>query len=119
MSETSAGTPSEPGLSRGLAIEYTAFARSFFQDETAGVLYLMATCYYRTSGFTIFFEEDSGKFKLREKPPTGVFLNLVTYYVAGWPTLGVSAQADTLPTYVTIVDAQGKHLVDVKPWQCS
>src|SRR5262245_53681043 len=119
MPATPTETSPEPRLSRGLAIEYKAFARSFFQDENAGVLYLVATCYYRTSGFTIFFEEDSGKFKLMEKPPTGVFQNLVTYYVASWPTQGVSAQADTLPACVTIVDAQGEHVVEVEPWQCT
>jgi hypothetical protein len=80
------------------------------------VLYLMATCYYQTNGFTIFFEEDGGKFQLRERPPTGVFLNLVTYYVASWPADGVSSQADTVPTHVTIVDAQGEHRVRVRPW---
>ncbi len=116
MSATSTGTPPGSGLSHGLAIEYKAFARSFAQDSAAAVLYLMATCYYPTNGFTIFFEQDSGKFKLMEQPPTGVFLNLVTYYVASWPTNGVSEQADTLPKHVTIVDAQGEHRVHVKPW---
>ena len=111
--------PAAPALSQGLEIEYKAFARSFFQTEKAGVLYLMATCYYKTSGFTIFFEQDasSGKFKLMEQPPTGIFLNLTTYYVANWPPTGVSAETDVLPKQVTIADAYGEHQVRVKPWK--
>lgn len=111
-------TPAAPALSQGLEIEYKALARSFFQTEKAGVLYLIATCYYKTSGFTLFFEQDqaSGKFKLMEQPPTGVFLNLATYYVASWPPTGVSAETDVLPTHVTITDAYGDHRVHVKSW---
>lgn len=103
-----------PRLSHGVEIEYKAFARRFSQGPD-GVLYLLATCYYPTSGFTIFFEEDSGKFQLMEQPPTGVFMNLVTYYAADWPSAGVSEKRE-LPTEVTIVDAQGEHRVHVRPW---
>jgi len=99
MSSTSTGSPSGSGLSHGLAIEYKAFARRFFQDQAAAVPYLMATYYYPTSGFTIFFEEDSGKYKLMEHPPVGVFMNLVTYCAASWPTSGVSDQTGTLATH--------------------
>jgi hypothetical protein len=111
---TAPATLPVPRLSEGLEIEYKAFARSFSQG-TDGVLYLMATCYYPTSGFTIFFQEDSGKFQLMEQPPTGVFMNLVTYYVASWPPTGVSERRE-LPTHITIVDAQGEHRVHVRPW---
>jgi hypothetical protein len=104
-----------PGLSHGLEIEYKAFARSFTQDKKVGTLYLMATCSYVTSGFTIFFEEDSGNFKLMEQPPTGVFLNLVTYYAATWPMKGTPGQRE-ISTHVTITDAYGNHRVHVKPW---
>ena len=116
MSAMSTGTSPQSGLSHGLEIEYKAFTRSFAQDNAAAVLYLMATCYYPTNGFTIFFEEDSGKFNLMEQPPTGVFLNLVTYYVASWPPNGVSEEK-ALPTQVTIVDSHGEHRVHVKPWK--
>jgi hypothetical protein len=102
-------------LSHGLEVEYKAFARSF-SNGTDGVLYLLATCYYPNSGFTIFFQENSGKFQLMEQPPTGVFMNLVTYYVASWPPTGVSYEG-ALPKEVTIVDAQGEHRVDVRPWK--
>jgi hypothetical protein len=117
MSATDPGTSPQSQLSHGLQIEYKAFGRSFSQDNPAAVLYLLATCFYSTTGLTIFFEQDSGQFKLMEQPPTGVFLNLVTYYAASWPTQGVSAESDTLPTHVTIVDAQGEHRVHVRPWQ--
>lgn len=105
-----------PGLSHGLQIEYKAFARSFTKDKKVAVLYLMATCSYATSGFTIFFEEDSGKFKLMEQPPTGVFLNLVTYYAASWPATGTPGEK-AIPAHVTITDAYGDHRVHVKPWE--
>src|SRR5271170_4875956 len=76
-------------------------------------LYLLATCSYVTSGFTIFFEEDSGDFNLMEQPPTGVFMNLVTYYAASWPTSGIPGQRE-MPKHVTITDAYGDHKVHVK-----
>ena len=116
MSATQIETDPSTSLSHGLAIEYRAFARPFSTEGDAAVLYLMATCYYQTNGFTIFFEEDGGKFHLRERPPTGIFLNLATYYVASWPADGVSSQADTVPPHVTIVDAQTEHRVRVRPW---
>src|SRR5260370_5431587 len=84
MPETSTATSPGQELSRGLDIEYKAFARSFQPDGTAAVLYLIATCYYKTSGFTIFIEEDSGQFNLMEQPPTGIFRDIVTYYDASW-----------------------------------
>ncbi len=111
---TAPATLPAPRLSHGLEIEYKAFARPFFEGGD-GVLYLMATCYYPTSGFTIFFEENSGKYQLMEQPPSGVFMNLVTYYVASWPPAGIS-ERNELPTEVTIVDAQGEHRVHVRPW---
>ncbi len=115
MSATPAVAPPAPGLSHGLEIEYKAFARPFLEGTDA-VLYLIATCYYETNGFTIFFEaEDSGKFRPLEQPPTGVFLNLHTYYIASWPTNGVSYE-QPVRTHVTVVDAYGEHRVHVRPW---
>jgi hypothetical protein len=117
MSATPTGplpTPA-PALSHGLQIEYKAFARTFTQDKKVGVLCLMATCSYVTTGFTIFFEEDSGNFKLMEQPPAGIFLNLVTYYSASWPTTGTPGER-ALPAHVSITDAYGEHRVHVKPW---
>jgi len=75
----------------------------------------MATCSYPTTGFTIFFEEDGGKMKLMQLPPTGIFENLVTYYSASWPTKGTPGQSE-IPKHVTITDAYGEHRVHVKPW---
>lgn len=104
-------------LSHGFAIKYRAFARSFSKGDNGAVLFLLASCYYLTSGFKIFFQENGGKYQLMEQAPTGVFLNLVTYYAACWPTEGVSFEADNLPKEVTIVDAQGEHVVDVRRWK--
>jgi hypothetical protein len=118
MSTTSTATSTASGLSHGVEIKYKAFARTFSQDQAAGVLYLMATCFYPTNGFTIFFEAiagEPGKFNLMEQPPSGIFLNLVTYYGAIWRTDGVSG-LQTLPTHVTIADAQGEHRIHVEPW---
>ena len=106
--------PTAKQLSKGLAIEYKAFARSFQSDE-GSVLYLLATCYYMNSGFTIFFEKGAqpNQFNLMETPPTGIHRQIVTYYVASW-TNGVSA-AQT-PTVVSITDSQGSRQVNVQPW---
>ena len=110
-------SPPPPGPSHGVGIEYKAFARSFFQNApTAAALYLVATCSYGSTGYTIFFERDSSKFKLMEQPPTGIVHFTQTFYIASWPTQGVSFESE-LPTHVTIVDAHGEHSVEVKPWQ--
>lgn len=104
-------------LSHGVEIEYKAFARPFFQNAPdAAALYLVATCSYGSTGFTIFFERDSGQFKLMEQPPTGIVNFMQTFYAASWPTQGVSFETE-LPTHVTILDAQGEHRVEVKPWR--
>jgi hypothetical protein len=105
-----------PTLCHGLGIEYKAFVRSFTSDKKVGTLCLMATCSYVTSGFTIYFEEDSGKMKLMEQPPSGVFLNLVTYYSASWPAKGTPGQSK-IPKQVTITDAYGDHKLHVKEWE--
>jgi hypothetical protein len=121
--KTSDPTPAPSGsaptatLSHGADIKYKAFVRSFSKGDSAGVLFLLASCYYATSGFTIFFQENGGKYQLMEQPPTGVFLNLVTYYAACWPAQGVSFEADNLPHQVTIVDAEGEHVVEVHHWR--
>ena len=80
------------------------------------IQYLMASCYYPTSGFTIFFEEDSGNFKLMEQPPTGGFMNLVTYYSASWPTSGTPGER-AMPKHVMITDSYGEHEVHVEKWE--
>jgi hypothetical protein len=113
MSATSESTSPLSTLSEGLEIEYKAFAR-FVQGEH-GVLYLIATCFYKVSGVRIFFVEESGKFKLMQQPPAGFFPHLVTYYVATWPLVGVPGKT-VLPADVTIVDAYGEHQVHVYAW---
>ena len=45
-------------LSRGNAIEYKAYVRKFFETG-AGTIFVVASCYYDTSGFTVFFEKNS------------------------------------------------------------
>jgi hypothetical protein len=105
-------------LSRGEDIEYKAFARPFIPREGGAAVrcfYLVATCYYRESGFMIFFEPDleSTQFKLMEKSQSKIHTQLVTYHIASW-TLGQAL--DKPPTRVTITDAHGEHQVDVGSW---
>jgi len=100
-------------LSRGTGIEYKAYARRFQPNIDASVLILMATCYYDTSGFAISFQPSASGYELVEQPPTGVFRNMVTYYVTSWTT---GIEADSVPTHVTVTDSFGQHRVHVKPW---
>jgi hypothetical protein len=104
----------KPELSHGAAIEYKAFARSFHPGG-AQVLYLFASCYYGTPGFTIFFQPQTGlaQFELMETAPQGIEPQLVTYYVADWTSAQPLAAP---PTHVKIRDAHGNHEVPVKPW---
>jgi hypothetical protein len=100
-------------LSQGLAIEYKAFVRKFFTPG-AGTLFVIASCYYKTSGFTISLEKDaSGQLSLMEVPPSGVVLDVVTYYSASWTN---NLDPDTEPGHITIVDGSGSHKVHVKAW---
>lgn len=102
-----------PGPSHGFAIEYKAFARSF-QGGSAAVLYLIATCYYGTPGYKIFFEGTGiDQFELMETTPQGIVPQLVSYYVADW-TSGQPLASP--PKQVKIKDAQGVHDVPVHRW---
>lgn len=112
MAAPSGNSPAKQ-LSQGLAIEYKAFLRKFFSSG-AGTLFVIASCYYKTSGFTISLEKnDAGQLSLMETPPTGVFLNLVTYYTASWTN---NEDPDTEPSHLSIVDGHGTHRVPVKHW---
>jgi hypothetical protein len=111
-------TPPPAKLCDALKIEYKAFARPFLENTKDAILYLIATCQFLTNGFTIYFEEaEPNKFRLMEQPPTGVFLNLYTYYVASWPPpTGISAETP-VPRHVIIEDSYGEHQVKVEPWR--
>jgi hypothetical protein len=106
--------PLSPPLSQGLEIEYRAFARTFDQGPAA-VLMLIATCYYPTSGYSIYFEPGDApdEFELLEKPPSGIFNPLVTYNSASWATGQRLAEP---PDSVTITDASGEHEIEVEVW---
>ena len=120
ISQTS-GSPSGSSqgarLSQAIDIEYKAFTRSFFSKaDNAAVLFLMASCWHTTNGFSLYFERDGDNYKLMEQPPTGIFLNLHTYYSVSWPTQGMSFEVDQIPKQVTIADARGAHSIAVHRW---
>jgi hypothetical protein len=106
-------SPTNPTLSHGNAIEYRAYARRFFPDSNAVVLFLAATCYYDMAGFSISFQQTASGFELIEHPPTGIVPQLVTYYSTSWNS---SQQETTPPTHVKITDAFGQHQVHVQHW---
>ncbi|MGA7217664.1 MAG: hypothetical protein WBX38_05090 [Candidatus Sulfotelmatobacter sp.] len=106
--------PLSPPLSRGGDIEYKAFAR-VFDEGPAAVIMLIATCYYPTSGYSIYFEPGRGlhEFELLEKPPSGIFNPLVTYNSTSWST---GQRLADPPADVVVTDAYGQHTVEVEPW---
>jgi hypothetical protein len=103
----------QPALSHGNAIEYRAYARHFFPNSEAVVLFLAATCFYDEAGFSISFQQTASGFELIEHPPTKIVPQLVTYYSASWNS---SQQETTPPKHVTITDAFGAHSVQVHKW---
>jgi len=115
MSATSASPAPAPILSNAANLEYKAFARSFYQDSTAAVLVLVASCSFPTPGYTIFFQEDGGTFKLMQTNPTGIEPQLVAYGFASWPASSVGLSQH--PSHVTIEDAKGQHKVRVEQWK--
>jgi hypothetical protein len=106
--------PVPPPLSHGMEIEYKAFARAYAGG--GATLSLIATCYYPSSGFTIFFQGDPAptQFQLLETPPQGIVMELVTYYMANWTT---DQRLEQPPTHVKITDASGEHRVKVEHWR--
>jgi len=98
--------------SRGSEIEYKAFLRKF-QSGQAGVLELMATCYYPVGGYQLFFESSGdAKFTLLERS-WPIHNQLVTYYLASW-TSGQPLASP--PGTVLIIDGRGEHPVKAHPW---
>jgi hypothetical protein len=106
--------PLSPALSQGLEIEYKAFARAFEGDGV--VLCLIATCFYGTPGYTIFFQRAPGEdeFELLETSPQGIEPDLVTYYVGSWST---SQRLEDPPGHVAITDASGTYRIKVERWR--
>jgi hypothetical protein len=106
--------PVTPPLSRGAEIEYKAFARTF--DGGGAVLCLIATCYYGTPGYTIFFQGGSGtnEFELLETVPHGIEPQLVTYYMGSWNS---GQRLADPPSHVSITDASGTYRVKVEHWR--
>jgi hypothetical protein len=106
-------SPANATLSHGNAIEYRAYTRRFFPDSKTVVLFLAATCYYDSAGFSISFQPTASGFQLVEFPPTGIVPQLVTYYSASWNS---SQQETTPPTHVEITDAFGQRRIAVQSW---
>lgn len=100
----------------GSAIEYKAYARSFKPEPGSDkVLYLIATCFYPTGGYEIFFEAgaEPDTFTLMEKAP-GISNQLMTYYIASWTN---GQRRSDKPSQITVMDAHGMHKVAVVLWE--
>ncbi len=108
------------GLCRAAGIKYKAFARSFTPGKPgcgeATILYLVATCYYDHTTFSVFFQRDSGKFKLMQKDPGLHFPFLCDYHIATWPP-SETIDVTPAPAHVVIEDGYGEHQIDVEPWK--
>ena len=92
---------------------YRAFRRPY-QGSTGEVLYLLASGWYTTQPWEVFFQATYGnpnRYTFVEKVPR--YITHLTVYVDGSYTsgLGLAQLADT----VTIVDAYGEHQVTVEP----
>jgi hypothetical protein len=98
----------KPPLSTGQAIEYKAYARAFQPNQSAAVLYVIATCFYNTPGFTIFFNEKAGPthLELLEKHPIDIIPQLVTYYIADFTSGQPLANP---PRHITITEVTHWH----------
>ncbi|MFZ0772687.1 MAG: hypothetical protein WCA49_13860 [Candidatus Sulfotelmatobacter sp.] len=106
--------PVSPPLSRGSEIEYKAFARAFEGD--GAVLFLIASCYYGTPGYSIFFQagSEAHEYELLETVPRGIEPQLVTYYMGSWSS---GQRLTDPPTHVGITDATGTYRIKVERWR--
>ncbi len=104
-----AGATGTTQPSAGGAISYLALSRPY--DGPGDVaLSLIATCYYPTGGWHIFFTSDSAGYNLMETVP-GLVNMLVTYYVASFSSGGGVSPMRS----VNITDAYGTHAIPVNP----
>ena len=99
-------------LSHGLGIDYKVFSRPYDQ-QGAPVLFLLASCYYMTGAWEIFFEGAGDKgWKLMERVP-GIVNFLITYYGASFTTaFGLVFP----PATAEITDGWGTRQVAITPW---
>ncbi len=103
------GATATTQLSRGGALSYLALSRPYDGPGTVA-LSLIATCYYPTGRWHIFFTSDSAGYNLMETVP-GLANQLVTYYVAGF-----SSGGGLMPMRsVNITDGYGTHAIPVNP----
>jgi hypothetical protein len=96
-------------LCHGQAISYNAFLRRLNPKSGAGIILLMASCYYGNTGWEIFFEGNS----LMQTPPSGIFEQHVTFFAASRTSL---LELSEPPTVINITDAFGSHDIPVGDW---
>ncbi|HJQ41089.1 MAG TPA: hypothetical protein VKB93_28465 [Thermoanaerobaculia bacterium] len=101
------GATATTQLSRGSAISYLALSRPY-DGPGDEALALIATCYYPTGQWHIFFTSDSAGYNLMETVP-GMVNMLVTYYVAGFSSGGGLQPMRS----VNITDGYGTHAIPV------
>ena len=106
---SAAPTPPPADLCRGEALQYRAYLRKLDPNASAGLLIVVANCYYDRQGWSIAFKGRS----LYQTPPTGIEPLLDTFYVASWTS---SYELGDPPATVEITDGFGTHAVPVKPW---
>jgi hypothetical protein len=96
-------------LCHAQAISYSAFLRRLNPNSGAGVILVMASCYYGSTGWTIFFKGNS----LMQVPPPGIVEQHDTFFSASRTSL---LELSEPPTVISITDAYGIHEISVGDW---
>jgi hypothetical protein len=97
-------------LCRGHSIEYRALLRQLSPDRQAGILIVVASCYYGNTGVELYFQD----FCLMQIPPTGIVAQHDTFYAASATS---PIEIANPPQSISVTDAFGTHAIAVERWE--
>jgi hypothetical protein len=106
---TETAGPPVSELCHGRSIAYKAFVRRFNPQSDAGIIIVMASCFFGNTGVEIFFDG----FRLMQIPPVGIVAQHDTFCVASSTSLVELADP---PNVVTVMDAFGSREIPVRDW---
>jgi hypothetical protein len=104
----------QPQLCRGLSIEYKAFVRVIYPGTRAAIVCVLANCYFKHTGFTIFFESSpDGGLALMQSLAPGHFHRVDSACAAGW-CYGFAVEDP--PGAIDVTDSYGTRRIIVHAW---
>jgi hypothetical protein len=107
------GESSEQELCSGFNIDYKAFVRNIYPGTGAAIICILASCLFKHTGFTIFFESGPDGLALKQSLAPGHFHWMECARAAGWCS---SFAVENPPTTIEVIDSYGMHRLSVELW---